>query len=150
VFQRPRDPFTANFIGKYNILEGTIEDVADGLMTIGTALGNLTARVDDSSLKLGTPAHVYIRPGSINLERPATALPGLTGHIAAAVYQGSHWEIRVTAADGTTLLVHLSLAAARRIDPSAGAAVLLMPDPDEVVVVARSGPRNDWGKSRSN
>jgi hypothetical protein len=44
----------------------------------------------------------------------------------------------VTAVDGTTLLVHLSLAAVRRIDPSAGAAVLLMPDPDEVVVVARS------------
>jgi ABC-type Fe3+/spermidine/putrescine transport system ATPase subunit len=80
VFQRPRDPFTANFIGKYNILEGTIEDVApDGLMTIGTALGNLTARVDDSSLKSGTPAHVYIRPGSINLERPATRLPGQRG-----------------------------------------------------------------------
>jgi iron(III) transport system ATP-binding protein len=139
VFQRPRDPFTANFIGKYNIIEGTIEHVApDGLMTIGTPLGTLTARADDSSAKSGTPAHVYIRPGSINLQRPAAGTPGLTGHITAAVYQGSYWEMRVTAADGTTLLVHLSLAAARRIDPSAGAAVLLMPDPDEVVVVARA------------
>jgi ABC-type Fe3+/spermidine/putrescine transport system ATPase subunit len=139
VFQRPRDPFTANFIGKYNIIEGTVEGVApDGLMTIGTALGNLTARADDSSPKSGTPAHVYIRPGSIDLARPAAGAPGLSGHIAAAVYQGSYWELRVTAADGTTLLVHLSLAAARRIDPSAGAAVLLIADPDEVVVVARS------------
>jgi iron(III) transport system ATP-binding protein len=138
VFQRPRDPFTASFIGKYNILEGTIEDVApDGLMTIGTALGNLTARANDSSAKSGTPAHVYIRPGSISLERPATGVPGLIGHIAAAVYQGSCWEMRVKAADGTTLLVHASLASTRRIDPSAGAAVLLMPDPDEVVVVPR-------------
>jgi iron(III) transport system ATP-binding protein len=139
VFQRPRDPFTANFIGKYNIIEGTIEHVApDGLMTIGTALGTLTARAGDSSPKSGAPAHVYVRPGSINLERRAAGAPGLAGQIAAAVYQGSHWEMRVTAVDGTTLLVHLSLAAARRIDPSAGAAVLLMPDPDEVVVVARS------------
>ncbi|HEY4445124.1 MAG TPA: ABC transporter ATP-binding protein [Steroidobacteraceae bacterium] len=139
VFQRPRHPFAANFIGKYNILEGTIEHVApDGLMTIGTALGTFTARTGDSSAKSGAPAHVYVRPGSINLERPAAGAPGLAGHITAAVYQGSYWEMRVTAADGTTLLVHLSLAAVRRIDPSAGAAVLLMPDPDEVVVVARS------------
>jgi iron(III) transport system ATP-binding protein len=138
VFQRPRDPFTANFIGKYNIIEGTIEEVAsDGLMTIRTALGNLTARADDSSSRAGTAAHVYIRPGSINLLRPAAGVPGLAAHIAAAVYQGSYWEMHVTAADGTTLLVHLSLAAARRIDFSAGEAVLLMPDPDEVVVVAR-------------
>ena len=49
-------------------------------------------------------------------EAAVARAPGLAGHIAAAVYQGSHWEMRVTAADGTTLLVHLSLVAARRID----------------------------------
>ncbi|HTH97411.1 MAG TPA: ABC transporter ATP-binding protein [Stellaceae bacterium] len=139
VFQRPRHPFTAGFIGKYNILDGMIEGVdAQGLATIATGLGTFTARLDaDASLRAGSPVHAYIRPGSLNLERAGPSGTGLVGRISSAVYQGSFWEMKVTATDDSRLLVHASLAAARRIDPGAGSDIRLIPDPDEVVVVRR-------------
>jgi iron(III) transport system ATP-binding protein len=140
VFQRPHAPFTANFIGKYNILDGVVESVAaDRLAVISTPLGTLTAADIDLTLKAGAPVHVYIRPGSLNLERHsgAGAGPGLVGVIASTVYQGGFWEMKINAAGATSLLVHASLAAVRGIDAAAGAQVRLTPDADEVVVVAR-------------
>ena len=139
VYQRPHHPFTAGFIGKYNIVDGTIKTVdGQGLATISSGLGTFAARLDSSAnLAAGSPVHAYIRPGSLNLERSDAGAGGLTGQIASAVYQGGFWEMKVTAADNSTLLVNASLAAARRIDPGAGAAVRLIPDPDEVVVVGR-------------
>ncbi|RXZ38700.1 ABC transporter ATP-binding protein [Oxalobacteraceae bacterium CAVE-383] len=141
VFQRPCDPFTANFIGKYNILDGVIESVAsDRLATISTPLGTLTAGNIDLTLKAGAPVHVYIRPGSMHLERESAPAqgPGLAGVIATTVYQGGFWEIKVNAGSEKSLLVHSSLAAMRRIDAVAGAEIRLVPDAEEVVVVSRN------------
>lgn len=138
VFQRPLAPFTANFIGKYNILDGVIESVtADRLATISTPLGALTADDIDPALKTGASVHVFIRPGSLNLERNSGQDQGLAGVIATTVYQGGFWEIKIKTGNETTLLVHSSLAAIRRIDAVAGAEVRLVPDPDEVVIVPR-------------
>jgi iron(III) transport system ATP-binding protein len=139
VFQRPLAPFTANFIGKYNILEGVVESIAaDRMGTIATPLGAITAGDIGMELKAGSPVHVFIRPGSLNLERHDGKGQGLAGVIATTVYQGGFWEIKIKAGNETSLLVHSSLAAIRRINAVVGAEVRLVPDSDEVVVVPRN------------
>ena len=134
IFEAPQSAFTAGFVGKNNVLEGTVSEAADGRLTVATAVGPVAAQAPAVALPMGQKVLVFIRPNSFTLERPGTA--GITGVVKAAVYQGSYWEVKVALANGEVMLAHVSLSRARRAGLAAHGAVVLVADPDEVVVVA--------------
>ena len=138
IFQSPKTRFTAIFVGKYNIFEGKIVDAGDDRLCIAiTNVGMITAGMSGHADMPTVGRHVlaYIRPSSIMLEKAEDQSNGLLGVVQSAVYLGGHWEVKVVLRNGGVVLIHLSLANARRIDLSVLSQVRLVPDVDEVVVV---------------
>ncbi len=118
IYQRPADPWVADFVGDANFLRGT----ASGRRA-ETALGSLPLLPDGASLS--GSVEVLIRPEQLTVERCNTT----SGQPIASVveYYGHDHMIRVQLASGEEL--HVRGAGAPNVDPG-----------DAVAVGLRSGP----------
>ena len=47
VYRNPHSAYVAHFIGETNLIDGTLEDLRDGLASVRTAGGTLCGRVSD-------------------------------------------------------------------------------------------------------
>ena len=109
LFQRPRSRFVAEFIGKTNLVDGTVEHPD----TI--ARGALRLRVASDDLKPGTRVTVSVRPHDIHLgsgappplSRPRLASNVLRGTVRQASYVGTAVDYQV-ALDGGDLVVRVT------------------------------------------
>jgi iron(III) transport system ATP-binding protein len=139
IFENPKTRFAASFVGKYNIFEGKIADAGGDRLCIVVTKGGgiINARMSGHADMPTAGCHVlaYIRPSSIILEKAEDQSTGLLGVVHSAVYLGGHWEVKVVLRNGDIVLIHLSLANARRVDLLALSQVRLVPDADEVVIV---------------
>jgi ABC-type Fe3+/spermidine/putrescine transport system ATPase subunit len=112
LYNRPRTPFVAGFIGKTNLVSGT---VADGRLCLaglphGVPLPDAGAAgpMATSPAASHTELQLSIRPQALSLG--ATAAPAVElGPVAieGRTYLGDHWDYLVrTATGGTSLKVH--------------------------------------------
>jgi spermidine/putrescine transport system ATP-binding protein len=102
IYERPATEFVAGFIGVSNIIEGTVEEVAGQICTIG--VGNVRIGASAAGVTPGEPVRVLIRPEKISIS--AESGPGLLrGQIEAAVYLGESTQWRVTIENGQSLTV---------------------------------------------
>jgi iron(III) transport system ATP-binding protein len=83
IYARPNGAFVADFIGRTNFLNGRVLSVAGALGVIETAIGPLTARVDDET-RPGDEVTVAVRP-----ENVAIAEEGFSGTVETVVYVGN-------------------------------------------------------------
>lgn len=136
VFERPRHPFTASFVGKYNVLEGSIKEVlADGSVIVQTQSGIVRGNaLEGFKPKKANDVLVYIRPNSISLRQPNGESIGLEGEVESASYQGNYWEAKIQMSEHHHLFVHVKLSEARRMDLANSSKVLLIPDEEEVII----------------
>lgn len=68
VYNRPADPFVAQFLGPVNLLQGHFDSIdARGDAIVRTPIGRLVGRAPDSPPPPGQPVAVVIRPESLNL-----------------------------------------------------------------------------------
>jgi iron(III) transport system ATP-binding protein len=113
VYREPATPFVADFVGKVNMLAGTVE--APGRLRIGAHSFACTA----SNGSVGKSVHVYLRPEDI-VARPITGgdpnTPAddpnvLDASIEKIEFLGSYCLVRVAAQglEGQPLTVYLSL-----------------------------------------
>ncbi len=137
IFQSPRHPFTAAFVGKNNIFEGRIEATPSSSRAIvATRFGFIRAavRTGDAVTKGGSVL-VYVRPDSIKLDYHDHEGLGLKAVIRAKIYQGSHWVVHLQLGDGEqTVIAHVDLMQARRLDLAHLTNAFLLPDEEEAVV----------------
>src|SRR6202048_2816273 len=85
VYLRPADSFAANFLGRTNLLEGTVADVAAGSVT--TRWGTLRCAIPAWASQ-GSEVTVGFRPESVVLSEGRATQDGLNGLIAAASFVG--------------------------------------------------------------
>ncbi|GII61731.1 polyamine-transporting ATPase [Sphaerisporangium krabiense] len=97
LYQRPRTPFVAGFVGANNLFEGTA--AGEGLSSPG--LGTLPA---ESGLAAGTPALLGVRPESVRLGEAGEPRV-LSGVVADVSFYGgvSHIAVRVEGHDRPVL-----------------------------------------------
>jgi ABC-type Fe3+/spermidine/putrescine transport system ATPase subunit len=125
LYNRPRTPFVAGFIGKTNLLSGA---VADGRITIDGFADGVPVRVADAAA-----LQVSIRPQSLFLGegRGGTVQLGPVS-VLARTYLGEYWDYLVRPAiGGVALKVHapptgiyeIGQSCALHVDPEAIAAV---------------------------
>lgn len=98
VYERPATPFVANFLGRTNLIDGQVADVAAG--AVATRWGELRVALP-AWAQPGTRVTVGFRPENVALERTraATDSPGLVGKIASASFEGDAVEYRVDLGD---------------------------------------------------
>jgi spermidine/putrescine ABC transporter ATP-binding subunit len=98
IYERPRTPFVARFIGESNFLRGTTDGHEGAYVRVTHPAG--TFRVPASPVINGV-AHVALRPERIALDGDgANSLPGTVGQV---VYRGEMLHVRVTLDGGGEL-----------------------------------------------
>ncbi|MGE0714740.1 MAG: ABC transporter ATP-binding protein [Alphaproteobacteria bacterium] len=106
IYEHPRSRFVAGFIGDVNLLEGRVEGMADGVVTVRTdALAAPLAVADEGDWTAGQAVAVAIRPEKIAISRTA---PDATVNIAEGV-------VRDIAYLGDISIYHVETSGGRRL-----------------------------------
>jgi iron(III) transport system ATP-binding protein len=102
LYRRPRNRFIAVFLGDANLIEGTVTDARDGMVSVDTTIGHLEGVAAADGLGVGTPALCCIRPESIALEPPAGPGPNrfcaqvdrdlFLGEMRHVYLKAGHWS----------------------------------------------------------
>jgi ABC-type Fe3+/spermidine/putrescine transport system ATPase subunit len=104
IYERPRERFVADFVGKSNLFSGTILQSVNGLLEIQTGEGfriQAASLVGAASTGASKNVLLYIRPEAIDLndaEAPAPAMNRIAGRVVASAYQGSLVEYEIESA----------------------------------------------------
>src|SRR5207244_8784286 len=99
VYLRPADSFAANFLGRTNLLEGTVADMAAG--TVETRWGVLHCALPGWASQ-GSDVTIGFRPESVVLaDGREKTQDGLSGKVAAASFVGDSVEYQVDLGGGT-------------------------------------------------
>jgi iron(III) transport system ATP-binding protein len=92
VYLRPADSFAANFLGRTNLLEGTVADMAVG--SVETRWGVLRCALPAWASQ-GSDVTIGFRPESVVLAEGRSAEDGLRGKVAAASFVGDAVEYQI-------------------------------------------------------
>jgi putative spermidine/putrescine transport system ATP-binding protein/spermidine/putrescine transport system ATP-binding protein len=102
VYRQPVDRFVASFIGDINVLHGRIERL-DGA-TAAVAVGSARALVPIRTLpgaEPGAMVDLFVRPEDLRVAAEGEPIAA-RGTVAAQIYQGSHIDLYVDAAEGVS------------------------------------------------
>lgn len=67
IYRQPANRFVAEFIGNVNILRGNILSVSNGVATLATSLGTMTATTGDVSVRTGMQTDFFVNADQIVL-----------------------------------------------------------------------------------
>jgi putative spermidine/putrescine transport system ATP-binding protein len=126
LYERPRTPFAAQFIGESNLLRGRLVVDRDGAWFVSES--GVRLRAPDAAMPMPNGAGLlFLRPEKIGLAGDLARLEGVagaSGTVEGATYAGDVTRYRVRVSSGDTLLVKVAnkSGAAR---PALGEAVRL-------------------------
>ncbi len=105
IFNRPKTPYVARFMGGQNVLTGTVISKTAKLISLKTAEGAVFEAADDKSvLKQGAPLSVAIRRDRIKLRMAGKTRTANTNEISGVVeateYQGSYVKVTLNVGGG--------------------------------------------------
>ena len=136
LYERPGTAFVAGFLGKSNLLDGTI--TGEGLIRL----------VDGSELRASTngtrgPVSIGVRPEKISLGDGG--VNRLTGKVKESAYIGVATEVVVVTSVGELTVFHQNVEAGG-VAPRPGSAVTLSWSPEATFVdpLRRRGARNEY------
>jgi putative spermidine/putrescine transport system ATP-binding protein len=105
IFNKPKTPYVARFMGGQNVLTGTVESNAGGVVRLKSAAGSVfEANAGDSAVSAGAKMSVAVRRDRIAIRRggadmtpPVNSIPGV---VEATEYQGSYVKVTVNVGGG--------------------------------------------------
>ena len=99
IYFRPKHRFVADFIGKANFIEGTVESAEGGYTWVATSIGRIACRRAEG-LTPGQRVTVCVRPEAIELGRPGdTRTNVFRGRVASLLFVGEDYEGEVKVGD---------------------------------------------------
>lgn len=100
MYEHPQTPFISRFVGKTNMLPGTVTR-AGARAEVGIA--GLALEVDGNGLHAGDAVHLSLRPEKL---LPVAQGQGkLDGRVATRYFLGSQWQYELDTAMGTLVMV---------------------------------------------
>jgi len=132
LYSRPRDIFTANFLGESNFLEGVVDRTIGSLAVIELR-NEQFLRVRSDGVKRGEAVVLSVRPENLTLAKLAAA-PMLIGKVQDTHFAGSYVRYEVLARTGDLIMVDSSTDEARF---NRGEDVIIVFDPRNVRVYPR-------------
>jgi putative spermidine/putrescine transport system ATP-binding protein len=110
VFDRPRTPYVARFIGGQNVLAGTVRQSGGGTVTIDSGGHAIVVTAPEQPPTVGSSFQVAVRRDRIRLRRAAGAgeagVNEVSGRVSAMEYQGSWLKITLEDACGEEFVVN--------------------------------------------
>ncbi|MET8076065.1 ABC transporter ATP-binding protein [Streptomyces sp. NPDC005303] len=132
LFERPRTPFVADFLGAANFLPGSLEERTSDHVLVRLDTGGLL-KARPQAVPDGVPVRAAIQPGRLALCPPGDGF--CTGTVETVTYVGTLVRVTVRPVGGADDgLVRLELPAGRA--PAPGERVDLTADPANVSVFA--------------
>ncbi|MCD6540350.1 ABC transporter ATP-binding protein [Candidatus Bipolaricaulota bacterium] len=109
IYFRPKHRFVADFIGKANFIEGTVESTKGDYVQVATPIGRIACRYVEDAVPW-QKVTVCVRPEAIELGRPGQT-PGKTnvfrGRVVSLLFVGENYEGEVRVGE-TVLAVKAS------------------------------------------
>lgn len=104
IYDRPATRFVADFIGESNLVDGVVEDVADGLATVALQPGGrkIVVRTCEAT-RPAQPVTVSIRPERVRLGATPSDANAFRSRVVDSVYHGDH--LRVVLDEGAGRLI---------------------------------------------
>jgi spermidine/putrescine transport system ATP-binding protein len=112
VYERPSEPFVADFIGISNLIEGTARE--GGLVQIGNGTEVPAPLPDDCAP--GDLVRIAVRPEKIALDELEEGMVALEGTVEQRVYLGMTTQVTVSVGDGARLVALEQLTYRARAD----------------------------------
>jgi putative spermidine/putrescine transport system ATP-binding protein len=102
IFNEPKTPYVARFMGGQNVLTGTVQDLSGGVVKLKSAGGaTFEASVNGNTATQGAPMSVAVRRDRIKLKKQngggATGVNQIAGTVISTEYQGSYVKVSIEA-----------------------------------------------------
>lgn len=102
VYEQPATAFVADFLGKANMLVGTVTATDQGTTTVSLAAGQTVSVVSPTPLAPGTAVTVVVRPQKLSVN-PGTMASRLSGRVVSTSYLGSNAIYEIDIGGKTTI-----------------------------------------------
>jgi putative spermidine/putrescine transport system ATP-binding protein len=108
VYERPRTPFVAQFIGENNTLRGTVRDVASSTGSVRLDHGEVVYATMIGIGAAGERALMSLRPERVQINPADGKLPNVfPGIVRDVTYQGDHLRLHVSICESGEFIVKL-------------------------------------------
>ncbi|MEZ5782435.1 MAG: ABC transporter ATP-binding protein [Rhizobiaceae bacterium] len=138
IFDRPKTPYVARFMGGQNVLTGKVVRAGNEPMRLKSASGVIIETVP-ASFNMGDNVSVSIRRDRIGFARKTKAsteaINELSGTIIATEYQGSYVKVTVDVGDGEPFVANVSDDIYFRDPADVGDAVTMSWKPENVHIL---------------
>ncbi|HEV2389142.1 MAG TPA: ABC transporter ATP-binding protein [Nitrososphaerales archaeon] len=100
VYLRPPNDFVASFVGKANLVPGTVAKLSGRVALVSTDLGDISCELDEGTgFGVGDPAVVSVKPENVVIASDGTSAPGqntFQGKVEFTSYLGAFSEVLVS------------------------------------------------------
>ena len=142
IYDDPRSPFVADFIGLSNFLPGRMVGAEHGLARVAIDGATILTR-SNPGIDPGAEVIVFVRPNDVQVRGRGTAAPtdaaasnDFDGRVSQATYLGDRMDYRIRLAGGQVLRVQSEV----RLGEDQEVAVYLPPERCRAMTAAEPGP----------
>jgi iron(III) transport system ATP-binding protein len=135
LYHRPATEFVARFVGRVNLVAGTVEALRGDVVEVAALGGRIGAHAGTAGLRVGDRVHLVLRPEAIALVSAAGNADALPGTIEARTFLGEKVEYRVRCGGESLQAVGYNAGAGSAL--AAGATVGVAFNADAISVLPR-------------
>jgi spermidine/putrescine transport system ATP-binding protein len=132
LYDRPATRFVADFIGRTNLLRGTVRGVDSDRASIELTSGETTETAADG-LRTGDAIELSVRPEVVQLGAQGSLDRALAGRVEQAAYLGANFSYVVRTKGGLELTVHAPKSDGRLV---VGTDIAIQWRPEDALVLA--------------
>jgi spermidine/putrescine transport system ATP-binding protein len=107
IYRKPANRFVADFIGNVNIFRGPVESIADGVTTIRTPVGVMTAQTNGSAARVGDEIDFFVNADQIQVGSAVEAPNQVSGKLLSYKFVGNMVTLYLELAAGLELKVSI-------------------------------------------
>lgn len=107
IYRHPANRFVAEFIGNVNIFRGRVESVSNGVASLRTKLGLMTASVGNVDVKVGVESDFFINADQMQLGKPDDDRNHIVAKLLSYKFVGNMVTLYLECDQGAELKVNI-------------------------------------------
>jgi spermidine/putrescine transport system ATP-binding protein len=107
IYRQPANRFVAEFIGNVNIFRGKVEAIADGVATLRTPLGVMTAAMGKATVQVGAESDFFVNADQMHLGHSASAGNHIEAKLLSYKFVGNMVTLYLERGEGEELKINI-------------------------------------------